>query len=167
MSDINYTQEAGKYRPNKIKTLLIGEAPPPSGKTYFYIPKVPVRGGLPATIFQHYFGQNPKTEKEYADMLKRLQKNRIFLIDIYDEPIRILDKTKPKWRDMENLEKLKDEIPKLRGKMKKKKVNVQDKNITFLLARNDYKKEIKQMFPESKLIFWKKFREIPSSADPF
>ncbi len=96
-------------------------------------------------------------------MLKSLQDEKIFLIDIYDEPIRILDKTKPKWRDMENLDKVIREIPKLRGKMEKKKINVQDKNITFLLARNDYKKEIKQMFPESTLISWKKFRETVSN----
>jgi hypothetical protein len=165
MSDINYTKEAGKYRPKKIKTLLIGEAPPPSGKTYFYIPKVPVRkDSLPATIFQHYFGKNPKTEKEYTEMLKRLQKKGIFLIDIYDEPIRILDKSKPRWRDMENLDKVIKEIPKLRGKMKKRKINIKDENITFLLARNDYKKEIKQMFPASKLISWKKFRETNTSS---
>jgi hypothetical protein len=164
MNDIKYSKEAGKYRPELIKTLLIGEAPPPTGKTYFYIPKVPVRkGSLPATIFQHYFGMIPKTEKEYTDMLKSLQKDGIFLIDIYDEPIRILDKTKPKWRNMENLDKLIREIPKLSEKMKKRKINIKDENITFLLARNDYKKEIKQNFPDSKLVSWKKFRETKPS----
>jgi hypothetical protein len=165
MSDIEYNKVAGNYRPKKIKILLIGEAPPPSGKTYFYVPKVPVRkGSLPATIFQHYFGRNPETEKEYVDMLKILMDEGIFLIDIYDEPIKILDKTKPRWRDMENLDKVINEIPNLRGKIKKRQINIKDENITFLLARNDYKKVIKQIFPDSKLVSWKKFRETKPST---
>jgi len=36
---IDYFLESQKYRPKEIKMLLIGEAPPASGKTYFYVPK--------------------------------------------------------------------------------------------------------------------------------
>ena len=61
---IDYISEAEKYRPDTIKTLLVGEAPPPNGQTYFYLPRELKNSGtirndrsLPATIFCHYFGK--------------------------------------------------------------------------------------------------------------
>lgn len=61
---INYSLEIEKYRPKVIKTLLIGEAPPLNGKTFFYLPKqinfmnsIENNTSLPATIFNCYFGR--------------------------------------------------------------------------------------------------------------
>lgn len=86
---INYFQESEKYRPDIIKNLLVGEAPPSSGKTYFYVPKalsddIPIRDHrtLPATIFYHYFQTRPISKNEYTDLLLLLKKKGIFLIDI-------------------------------------------------------------------------------------
>jgi len=86
---INYFQESEKYRPDIIKNLLVGEAPPSSGKTYFYVPKalsddIPIRDHrtLPATIFYHYFRTRPISKNEYTDLLLLLKKKGIFLIDI-------------------------------------------------------------------------------------
>ena len=86
---IDYFLKSEKYRPKEIKILLIGEAPPASGKTYFYVPKpmntsIPIREdrSLPATIFHHYFQQRPADVETYIQLLERLREMHRFLIDI-------------------------------------------------------------------------------------
>jgi len=157
---IDYFKESKKYVPKKIKTLLVGESPPPNCKTYFYIPKVPVKEvSLPSTIFKHYFKKNPLTEEEYEQMLKKLQQKGIFLIDIYDKPIKIRDRNQPKGINIPNLNRLKSQIPKLKEKIKNRRIAIEEENIIFLLARQHYKRELKEQFPHSQMIAWKKFRE--------
>lgn len=51
-----------------------------------------------------------------------------------------------------------NEIPLLRRKMAGRNIEVDDSNIVFLLARSDYKKQIKILFPNSKLVHWIDFR---------
>ena len=77
---IDYLAASEKYRPEVIEILLVGEAPPPSGKAYFYVPTTLRRAKsirdnrtLPATIFHHYFQKLPVTEDEYAALLWRLK----------------------------------------------------------------------------------------------
>jgi hypothetical protein len=93
---IDYLRESDKYRPKTIKTLLVGEAPPFSGKTYFYAPcmlpnAIPVENdrSLPATIFNHYFQERPRTTGQYINFLLKLKEKGIFLIDICTEPIKV------------------------------------------------------------------------------
>lgn len=156
---INYFGESEKYRPEKVRTLLIGEAPPASRKTYFYVPKpmddsIPIRAdrSLPATIFNHYFGLRPATAEAYEKLLRRLQEElRIFLIDISDEPIRVRG-------NPDGVEYVKKQIPNLRIKIAERGIEVPDRNIIFLLARKDYSKEIRLQFPESERIPWIDFR---------
>ncbi len=77
---INYFKISEKYRPLKIKTLLIGEAPPFSGKKYFYLPDTiqnrirEENTSLPATIFYHYFDTVPRDVVEYEKFLIELQR---------------------------------------------------------------------------------------------
>ena len=93
---IDYQKESVKYRPRVVRTLLIGEAPPANGKSYFYVP-CPMKIGLsiendrslPATIFHHYFQERPTNIETYVTFLRRLQEAGIFLIDICDDPIRV------------------------------------------------------------------------------
>lgn len=158
MIEIDYKKESEKYRPKEIKILLVGEAPPSNKKTYFYIPKPmnPNRNiknyiSLPATIFNHYSIKIPLTEKKYITALKKLQKRRIFLIDIIDEPIRVR-------KNPIGLYKVKREIKNLRIKMKMRKIKIEDKNIIFLLARNDYRRDINNEFPNANKISWVNFR---------
>ena len=94
---IEYFNQSEKFRPIKINTLLVGEAPPPNGKSYFYVPKTGLREeSLPATIFNHYFGEIPKTKERYKVLLEKLRDDLgIFLIDIYEKPIRIRE---AKWK---------------------------------------------------------------------
>ena len=82
---INYLRGSEIYRPDTIKTLLVGEAPPPNGESYFYVPQNPnnnrlVRDDrtLPATVFNHYFGRRPNDGKEYRAFLFRLKKGGYF-----------------------------------------------------------------------------------------
>lgn len=164
---INYLTESEKYRPKRIMTLLVGEAPPPNRKTYFYVPNTkPVKvniekdRSLPATIFNHYFGKRPENDVEYYLFLRELQREGIFLIDICDEPIKVRD-------SMEGLQRIIDEIPMLRGKMKGRGILVPDEDIIFLLARPNYKKLLRKEFPVSQMIRWIDFRMSPGQEGPF
>jgi len=96
---IKYFQESEEYRPKEVKTLLVGEAPPPSGKTCFYVPKpmsnkrlIKDDRSLPATIFYHYFRERSETVERYIELLNKLKDKGIFLMDIVDEPIKISDR---------------------------------------------------------------------------
>ena len=162
---MNYIELAETYRPEKIEVLLIGEAPPPNGKNYFYkVPDIyPVKSveieddtSLPATIFNHYFGKRPISPTEYEKFLKCLQSRRVFLIDIFNEPIKIRNGRKgiikenlEKLISTQNLKVLKDRIDDLTDPKTK---------IIFLLARNNYLKNLRQSFKDVSFINWKCFR---------
>ncbi|NPA68881.1 MAG: hypothetical protein GXO50_09770 [Chlorobi bacterium] len=162
---IDYIKESEKFRPDKIKTLLVAEAPPPSGQKYFYVPEKMNPGrnienysSLPATVFYHYFKSIPGTKKEYLQYLDKLKEKGVFLTDIIDKPLKIRDKTQKNQINKKNLEYLILQIPLLRNKLKQRQIIIDDKDIVFLLARNNYIKHIRKEFPESKLIRWKDFR---------
>ena len=157
-TDIDYLAQSENYRPDVIKTLLIGEAPPPSRKSYFYLParikrNVPIERNtsLPATIFYHYFKKLPKDEKEYHQLLINLQELGVFLVDIVDEPIKVRNSP-------EGLRRVITEIPNLRSKLMQRDIIVSESEITFLLARRNYQKCIRAEFPKATLIRWKDFR---------
>lgn len=162
---IDYHKESEKYKPSIVKTLLVGEAPPPSEKAYFYVPQImnPQRNpatyvSLPATIFNHYFKQIPGTIEKYEELLTRLKEENIFLIDLLDLPLKIRDRSQPKGINEENYNILINEIPKLRDKIKNRGIEIDEENIIFLLARNSYKKLLQKEFPKSKFVTWKYFR---------
>ena len=155
---IDYKKESKKYRPQLIKILLIGEAPPPNQKTYFYVPKKLSLGrtieddtSLPSTIFNYYFHRRPKNIEEYEEFLIQLKEDGIFLIDIIDEPIPIRG-------NKENENYLITQIPKLKDRMKSMNINVDEEKWIFLLARNSYKKYLNNDYPKAKKIRWKDFR---------
>ena len=159
---IDYFKESEKYKPQKVKTLLVGEAPPPSGNSYFYVPKPmsnikPIRQdrSLPATIFYHYFQTRPETEVEYVRLLQKLKDKEVFLIDISDEPLRIRERN---GINQMNLERLVAEIPKLRNKIRSRDIFIKDEKIIFLLPRPHYKRYLVDEFPASKCVQWIDFR---------
>ena len=162
---LNYFELSEKYRPEKVETLLVGEAPPPSGEKYFYLPtkmnsdraiRFYVR--LPATIFYHYFKSIPSSVEEYASFLLKLKNKNIFLIDILDEPLRITDRSSPKGINKENQDILISMIPKLKEKIKNRGISISEDKIIFLLARSSYKNELKKEFPKAKFVRWVDFR---------
>jgi len=113
---------------------------------------------LPATIFNHYFGKRPCNKDEYKSFLTSLKDNGIFLIDIIDEPLRIRDRNSPKQIHLQNYKYLVSCIPKLKAKILKLNIDIEEEKITFLLARQHYKSELRNEFPKSRLISWKDFR---------
>jgi hypothetical protein len=160
---IDYLAQSEKYRPAVIETLLVGEAPPASGKSYFYLPAalrttLPIRENrsLPATIFNHFLGKLPNGKEEYASFLSQLKDRRIFLVDILDTPIKVRGSP-------EGLRQIVEAIPLLRDKLKQRNIQVADEHIIFLLARRTYEAKIKQEFPNSKRVQWVHFRM--SNAD--
>ena len=162
---INYFRESEKYRPKKIEKLLVGEAPPSSGKTYFYVPKpmsenISIRKdrSLPATIFYHYFQTRPTTVDKYIDLLLLLKKKGIFLVDICDDPIKVRG-------NPEGEQRIIDEIPNLRKKLISRKIEIADEEIIFLLARTSYSNHVRAEFPNSKLIRWIDFRMNPEPCN--
>jgi hypothetical protein len=162
---LNYIEISEKYKPHKVKTLLIAEAPPPNGKAYFYLPKKmnPYREiknytSLPATIFYPYFRTIPKTILDYEKLLLKLCSNGIFLLDIYDIPLKIRDKSFPNWINQRNLKILTNEIPLLKHKIIERIGEVVETNITFLLARKHYTTLLKQYFPIANYCSWIDFR---------
>jgi len=155
---IDYLYHSKLYRPEIIRTLLIGEAPPPNGRSYFYLPtalsqrkKKEDDRSLPATIFYHYFDRLPLGEGEYKDFLVKLRSLGIFLVDIVDEPI--LVRNCP-----EGVEKVKAELPRLQDKLNLRGIFLSPKDMVFLLARRNYESIIRQEFPEASRIRWKEFR---------
>ncbi|WP_420580202.1 hypothetical protein [Reichenbachiella sp.] len=166
---MDYKSLANKYRPSVIKTLLVGEAPPPAGKSYFYLPCQMSRASLendtslPATIFGHYFGRKPDDQEEYVTYLESLKEMGIFLIDIVERAIQIRDRKSPTGINEENLVMLIDTIPTLKRRITQKGIDVDEGNIIFLLPRNHYRKQLKTHFPNSTLVRWKEFRMSHSS----
>lgn len=162
---IDYFKESEKYKPDTVTTLLVAEAPPPSGESYFYVPKPmnnnrPIRTdqSLPATIFYHYFQTRPETEEEYVQLLLRLKGMGIFLMDISDEPIRIRQGYQI---IQENLDRLVAEIPNLRGRIRSRGIDVPDENIKFLLPRLHYRRHLRAEFPNARYYRWIEFRMNP------
>lgn len=157
---LDYYALSEEYNPKENTTkLLIGECPPHNGETYFYLPAVPVREiSMPSTIFQHYFNKKPQTIPEYESFLIKLYNNGIFLMDICDEPLHIVNHDFPGWVDPEQLEILKSHIPKLKEKIENRGINISPKNIIFLPARNKYNRQIRDNFPNSQIISWANFR---------
>lgn len=49
---------------------------------------------LLATIFWHYFQRRPESNEEYMLLLENLKDMGIFLVDIYNETIKIRDNKK-------------------------------------------------------------------------
>ncbi len=170
---INYEYLSNQYKPNQIRTLLIGEAPPPNQKSYFY--KIPEKcsaslaieqdTSLPATIFHHYFGVRPSTPKEYEKLLTCLRHHGIFLMDMINEPLLIRDRSAEGGIHLENLEKLFSEEN--LGSLKKRISEVADPQtrIIFLVPRT-YKKMYREKLAnhldikltKENYVQWKDFR---------
>lgn len=162
---MNYHQLAQNYKPKKIDILLIGEAPPPNGTSYFYQipPKYSLKNvsiekdaSLPATIFNHYFGRRPNDSVEYKKFLVCLEKRGIFLIDIINDPIRIREKN---GLNQANLNKLLSPLNLADLQKRIDTLSHENTEVIFLLARNKYKKVLQISFRNVKqFIPWKNFR---------
>lgn len=169
---MRYRLLAKPFKPKKIRNLLIGEAPPPDGTTYFYRmpekysrPKSKIEDdtSLRATIFNHYFGRRPNDRNEYLEFLNCLKERGIFLIDILNKPIVI--RKKDGSIDEDNLKILLSEENLNELDSRIKSLTNADTKIIFLLARTKYLKVLKNKFPNVSYIPWKCFRLDKSEAN--
>lgn len=76
---------ARRFRPEKIKLLLIAEAPPASPDRYFYFPQVREHDSLFRHVARELLKQEP-TRANKAELLGRLAENGVFLIDLTLDP---------------------------------------------------------------------------------
>src|SRR5947207_236311 len=78
-------QEARRYKPAKIKLLLIAEAPPSALDRYFYFDDVREQDSLFRYVCRGVLGQEPSREGK-AELLAELRDKGVFLIDLQEEP---------------------------------------------------------------------------------
>jgi hypothetical protein len=123
-------------------------------------PSLPIENdtSLPATIFHHYFGNRPQDVGEYQRYLVALQAAGIFLIDILDEPLKIRDRSYPGWINAENLGKVITAISRLRNTLQARGIEIEERNVVFLLARNRHQRHLRKEFPAAQCWTWKAFR---------
>jgi hypothetical protein len=159
---LDYKSLANKYKPDNIKVLLIGEAPPPNGETYFYLPvqlnlnqTIENDRSMPATIFNHYCGRRPENKIEYEEFLNRLKLYGIFLIDIYEEHIRIRGRH---GLIQENFEIVKANIASLPKRIKNISGVSGHTKLIFLMPRPNYNTTIIQYFINPIIKEWIEFR---------
>lgn len=171
--NMDYKEIAKQYKPSIIKTLLIGEAPPPDGKTYFYhipekysIPKSEIEDdtSLRATIFNHYFGRRPSDRNEYLKFLNCLKERGVFLIDIINENLLIKKRGQP--FNQENINKLvsTNNLCDLQNRISNL-VTKDTKTLFLLPTGRQYIKVLKESFSNSSFINWKNFRLDKNEAN--
>lgn len=75
---------AAKYRPKKVKLLLLGEAPPCDTTRYFYFEEVPKHDWLYIYVCKGLFGEAPvaKLRAEKPAYLTRMHDRGVWLIDL-------------------------------------------------------------------------------------
>jgi hypothetical protein len=77
---------AEKYKPERIRLLLVAEAPPSTSHRYFYFDQVTSHDFLFLSIAEVLLGRKPaRTEK--ADGLTKLRELGTFLIDLKLDPV--------------------------------------------------------------------------------
>jgi hypothetical protein len=77
---------AERWRPERVRTLLVAEAPPQASNRYFYFDNVPDHDDLFRYVVRGCFGVLPdRPEKTY--WLERLRNEGIFLIDLQLDPV--------------------------------------------------------------------------------
>ena len=79
-------QAAERYRPDRIRLLLIAEAPPADPNRYFYFPEVNAHDSLFRYVIRSLLGVDPTRENK-PELLARLQQQGIFLIDLKPDPV--------------------------------------------------------------------------------
>jgi hypothetical protein len=78
-------EAASRYRPKRIKLLLIAEAPPSTLDRYFYFDAVGKGDSLFRYVARGILAIEP-TRGNKAELLARLQQEGVFLIDLLEDP---------------------------------------------------------------------------------
>ena len=78
-------EAAARYRPDRIDTLLIAEAPPSALDRYFYFEDVQTQDSLFRHVAEMVLGEKPTRDK--APYLDELKERGWFLIHVAEDPI--------------------------------------------------------------------------------
>lgn len=79
-------QAAEQYRPDRIRLLLIAEAPPADPNRYFYFHEVNAHDSLFRHVIRSLLGVEPTRENK-PELLAQLQQQGTFLIDLKPDPV--------------------------------------------------------------------------------
>jgi hypothetical protein len=79
-------QAAEQYRPDRIRLLLIAEAPPADPDRYFYFHEVNAHDSLFRHVTRSLLGVEP-TREDKPELLAQLQQQGTFLIDLKPDPV--------------------------------------------------------------------------------
>ena len=79
-------QAAARYRPERINTLLVAEAPPSALDRYFYFEDVATHDSLFRHVVQAVLGEKPTRDK--APYLDELRERGWFLLHMSEQPFR-------------------------------------------------------------------------------
>ena len=77
---------SAKYKPKRVRLLLVAEAPPCTTDRYFYFEDVAEHDSLFRYVYRGLFGETPTREAK-ADHLARMRGAGVYLIDVSEEPI--------------------------------------------------------------------------------
>lgn len=115
------------YKPNKVKTLLVAEAPPDNLDRFFYFENVKERDylflGITEALYpelKNDFIANGRMQEKKTDMLNKFKNDGYYLIDLSDSPISLLSNN-----DLETF------VPNLIEKVKK----LADDNTNIILIK--------------------------------
>lgn len=78
--------EALRYRPEKVKLLLVAEGPPRALERYFYFDDVQKQDDLFRWVYRGIAGKEPRRE-EKAEQLRELCDRGVFVVDVSEEPV--------------------------------------------------------------------------------
>jgi hypothetical protein len=77
---------AANYKPDRVRLLLVAEAPPNSEERYFYFEDVREQDSLFRYVCKVLFGTTPDgASKSY--LLGKLKDEEVFLIDLMEDPV--------------------------------------------------------------------------------
>lgn len=86
-----YDELRGRYRPDRVRLLLVGESPPDprSGeRRYFYAPKLASADNLYRGVASALYGQEADFNlRDKPEVLGRMQRDGVWLIDATEMPI--------------------------------------------------------------------------------
>ncbi len=77
---------AEKYKPAKVKLLIVAEAPPCTPDRYFYFERMDMHDWLFRYVWEGLTGEKPDRTRK-AEHLAALRDAGVFLIDLHEDPI--------------------------------------------------------------------------------